>query len=534
MPGRLRYSAGMGGPLRTGRDRAPRRLEHDPVQTALRLRDFFSAHDQVLIRERGQFIARWGGEHSGFSLHPDASRVVCHVWNQECNWVRRITGAAANSPGRLEIEALRMGQSRPERVELVAADAAAAEPRRRLEFRQAVGSAAERDWHGWRLSPLTGPAPERSPVQRLLLERQQGILPCVAVDDEGASMRTCAPPAAVVAQAWTWAAQCRQRHPDADMPAVRLIVPAAMAAWIERLQAGLAADPALQCFCWDASAGTLEIAGGAGIGNTFEGLRRATTMSPLDSEAKEMLELVRDACPQATWETGADGRARIAVYGLEVVQESGPEAAGISRFVFGCGREQTPLLPATRPLLESLVRTVGSQRVPGGDRRDPLFAARAEAWMGSLLQHDITVLDPHVDPEPVYGQTPVSTSGGLGVVDLLARGRDGRLIVIEMKAEEDLAFPLQALAYWLEVKRRHEQGMFERLGYFPMQPLSPLPPRLWLVAPALRWHPFTSEVLRRLAPEVPCTCFGLNEQWRERVQVVFRRELDDYRSAGVN
>jgi hypothetical protein len=513
-------------PVRGSKARA---LERDPVHTALRLREFFANHPQVLIRERGQVIARWGSEHSGFSLHPEASRMVCHLWDQDCNLVRRITGITEDTGGRLEMEAVRMGQPHPVRLELVAADSLDAGPNRRLEFRQAIVAAAQRDWHGWRLAPLSGPAPERSQVQRLLLESGQRLLPCVAVESGGEALAARAQPAAVVAQALVWAAQCGERRKPGVIPAVRLVVSQAMAGWIERLRPGLQAQPPLECYLWDKSAGSLARAEDEGTGNRWEGLRRAPSPAPPDAEAEDLLAQVRAHCPQASWDTGADGRSRISVYGLDVVQEAGPEAASLSRFVFGCGREQTPLLPATQPLLEELIRAVGRQRVPGGDRRDPLYAAQPEAWMGHLLRHDPTVLDVHINRSPVYAEVPVATALGLGVVDLLARGSDGRLIVIELKADEDLAFPVQALAYWLEVKRRHEQGMFERLGYFPGQELSPLPPRLWLVAPALRWHPLTAHVLQRLSPEVPCTCFGLNEQWREAVQVVFRRDLDSHR-----
>ncbi|HET9784493.1 MAG TPA: hypothetical protein VFP94_05960 [Terriglobales bacterium] len=515
----------MRSPCTTLRGSRTRVLEHDPVQTALRLREFFAAHSQLSIREQGRVLARWGGEHSGFSLHPETGRLVCHLWDQGCNLVRRITGVAEGSSDRLELEAVRMGQPHPVRLEMVGAESLEEGPNHRLEFRQAIVAAAQRDWHGWRLAPLTGPRPERSQVQRLLLERGQRVLPCVAVEGGGETLPARAQPAAVVAQALVWANQCAERRSDTVIPAVRLVVPPGMAGWIERLRPGLRAQPPLECYLWDKSAGSLARAENEGVGNLLEGLRRAPAAVAADSEAEDLLEQVRTHCPQAYWETGADGRRRVSVYGLDIVQEAGPEAAPVSRFVFGCGREQTPLLPATRPLLEDLVRAVGRQRVPGGNRRDPLYAAQAEAWLGQILRHDPTLLDPSVQRSPVYAQVPVATSLGLGVVDLLARGADGRLIVIELTADEDLAFPVQALAYWLEVKRRHEQGMFERLGYFPGQELSALPPRLWLVAPALRWHPLTAKVLQRLSPDVPCTCFGINEQWREAVQVVFRRGL---------
>ena len=120
------------------------------------------------------------------------------------------------------------------------------------------------------------------------------------------------------------------------------------------------------------------------------------------------------------------------------------------------------------------------------------------------------------------------------MLDLLSVDRNGRLVVIELKADEDLHLPLQGLDYWLRVRWLNLQGRdrdgtgdFERNGYFQADPprpmLSTAPPLLCFIAPALRIHPANEIVLQYLAPEIEWTLIALGEQWREQRTVVFRK-----------
>ena len=109
---------------------------------------------------------------------------------------------------------------------------------------------------------------------------------------------------------------------------------------------------------------------------------------------------------------------------------------------------------------------------------------------------------------------------------------EGRLAVIELKADDDLHFALQGLDYWIRVRHHHQQtpdamtgmGEFQRHGYFRGVELSPLPPRLYLVAPALHIHPATETILRYLSPRVEWNLLALDERWRQQVRVVWRKQ----------
>ena len=140
---------------------------------------------------------------------------------------------------------------------------------------------------------------------------------------------------------------------------------------------------------------------------------------------------------------------------------------------------------------------------------------------------------PHLDPKHVYAQVPaIAGASDRGLLDLLGVTADGRLAVIELKADDDLHLALQGLDYWIRVRHHHLQtadaktglGEFQRHGYFRGVELSPLPPRLYLVAPALRIHPATETILRYLSPRVEWNLLALDERWRQEIRVVWRKQ----------
>ena len=67
----------------------------------------------------------------------------------------------------------------------------------------------------------------------------------------------------------------------------------------------------------------------------------------------------------------------------------------------------------------------------------------------------------------MYRQAPAFAGGDRSVMDLLAVDHAGRLVVVEVKASEDLHLPLQALDYWIRVRWHAQQQDFRRCGYFP-------------------------------------------------------------------
>jgi hypothetical protein len=171
------------------------------------------------------------------------------------------------------------------------------------------------------------------------------------------------------------------------------------------------------------------------------------------------------------------------------------------------------------------------------DPSTPLRVAQddnfARAQDDNMIAAEHSRVIPRLDPAHVYAQVPaIAGASDRGLLDLLGVTADGRLAVIELKAEDDLHFALQGLDYWIRVRHHHLQapdamigmGEFQRHGYFRGVELSPLPPRLYLVAPALHIHPATETVLRYLSPRVEWNLLALDERWRQQIRVVWRRQ----------
>jgi hypothetical protein len=204
---------------------------------------------------------------------------------------------------------------------------------------------------------------------------------------------------------------------------------------------------------------------------------------------------------------------------------------------FGAGANETPLTSENEEELRELVARLFARRAAGGDKRDPLYRMQPERWLESMLRRDVEPLDAHLDAAHVYTQVPAFAAADRGMLDLLGVTDDGRLAVIELKAEEDLHLALQGLDYWVRVRWHHLQnpdrmtglGEFQKHGYFGGVWLSAEAPKLYLVAPALRVHPATEVVLRYLSPRVEWMLVALDERWRAKVKAVWRKRSRDSR-----
>ncbi len=165
-----------------------------------------------------------------------------------------------------------------------------------------------------------------------------------------------------------------------------------------------------------------------------------------------------------------------------------------------------------------------------GNRADPVTEASPDAFSA----RDCVI--PRFDPRHVYSQVPaIAGASDRGMLDLLGVTADGRLAVIELKASDDIQLPLQGLDYWIRVAHHQRQAEepgrdgysgqneLQRHGYFRDVVLSPSPPRLYLVAPALGIHPAAETILRYFSPRVEWTLIALDERWRQGIRVVWRK-----------
>jgi hypothetical protein len=194
------------------------------------------------------------------------------------------------------------------------------------------------------------------------------------------------------------------------------------------------------------------------------------------------------------------------------------------RVFFGIPDAHEELAPATWPALQNLLRNLETYRHPlASDTRHSLYRAQAERWLESLVPEDATRIDVALDPRFVYSQVFAHAGSEHGILDLLTVTRSQRLAILELKASEHIHLPLQAAGYWLRIRRHLEQGEFASYGYFPRIELQAAPPLVYLVAPALRFHPATDTLSRYFSPQLEVLRVGLAETWRRGLRVVMRQ-----------
>jgi hypothetical protein len=232
------------------------------------------------------------------------------------------------------------------------------------------------------------------------------------------------------------------------------------------------------------------------------------------------------------------------LHGLEFARaRHGVAAQSFARedeVTFGAGANETPLTAENEGLCRDLFARLFACRQPDGAHNDPLFRLQPERWLEARLRGGIVELLPGLRADMLYTQVPTLSVGDRGLLDLLTLDRNGRLTVIELKADEDLHLPLQALDYWIRVRALNDDrepgvgnesgrplSAFERQGYFPGAEVSPLAPRLLLTAPALRIHPANETVLRYLSPQVEWELIAVAEHWRRELKLVFRKRSGD-------
>jgi hypothetical protein len=198
------------------------------------------------------------------------------------------------------------------------------------------------------------------------------------------------------------------------------------------------------------------------------------------------------------------------------------------------------LAPLTRNLARQPQRIDGGPSEPAfdidpdtiGNRAEPLSHRDVDGNQMHPDEQESRVI-PRLDAKHVYSQVPaIAGVSDHGLLDLLGVTADGRLAVIELKVDDDLHFALQGLDYWIRVRQHHLQtvdatsglGEFLRHGYFNGVELSPLPPRLYLVAPSLHIHPATETLLRYFSSRVEWNLLALDERWRQQIRVVWRKQ----------
>ena len=518
----------------------------EPAQTveaiATALEAFLAEHPLSVVLEDGKLIFEMRA--AKYSLATEHGRCTLHLWSEDRNLVRRVSGTNLRNAV-LRLSTHRFGQTKPQTLEVVA-DRDRRTPSTREATRVKYLRVLERvlvrrfpEWkpHGFRtamdLEKSFGPAYARGSMVQ-----GQKAWAVIGVNEE----ETQATVDGILTLGILWLHYCRESGNGRRVyQGLKLVVPRGMATLTLSRLAWLNENVA-QWELWELDQATeeLEQRDAADHGNLATKLVHAPNHSSArerfgESAAKVMM-LVPDAMREVVDQRIRSGtEMAFLLHGLEFARVrmgyAGNSFNSQQEITFGAGANETLLTDENEGELRELVMRLFERRAAGGDKRDPLYRMQPERWLESMIRRDVEPLDMHLSQGHVYTQVPAFAAGDRGMLDLLGVTRDGRLAVIELKADEDLHLALQGLDYWVRVRWHHLQnldqvsglGEFQRHGYFGGVWLAKEPPRLYLVAPALRVHPATEVVLRYLSPRVEWMLVALDERWRMKVKAVWRK-----------
>src|SRR5487761_992484 len=429
--------------------------------------DQLAASGAVEVHEDGEWLAGLDGFRT--EVRRKGKQALIHLWSSESNLVRTILRVSACEPTRIQLEVQRFGRAKPGRLEFLSS----ASPRPavrvgREQFRARFGRMLAEQFPDARVESLTTSADLKRSFSALYTRgmmaegRSSWAVMGVAPSENAAALE------GILGYGLLWLDAARQR-PEVGLEVYEFNE----RDWrVRRVQAS--------------SHGNVE-----------------SWLTPRQEVERT---------PPATHEVSFRFR------GLEFARwDQG-------RIYFGLGDDRRLLTSGDSAVFQSLLGELSLKRSSDAtDTNDPLYRGAPERWLESAVRADPARLDAHLDSRYLYSQVPALAAGERGVIDLLGVTHQGRLVVAELKASEDLQLPLQAVDYWLRVRRHLIEDHFRGYGYFPGVDFRPDPPLVWLVAPGLRFHAANEILVRYLSPDLQISRIGLNENWRRGVRVVFRQ-----------
>lgn len=257
--------------------------------------------------------------------------------------------------------------------------------------------------------------------------------------------------------------------------------------------------------------------------------KRLTRFPPVnEAEASDRTEEIVTHAPDAIDAVASRHGQTLRYHGLPFARVR--NIMNQDRIWFGIEGSRRRSLDAyhTRDWLK-LIRDLGEYRNPDcRDRRHWLYRASGEAWLESILRRDITKLDPGLIIAPLHAQFRTSHGSPTGArpIDLLALRHDGRLVVIELKVNEDREHVFQGVDYWRRVEAHRRRGHISSARLFGDREISDESPLVYLVAPTLHFHPSFRTLAQTIARDIEVYRFDINEDWRGGARVVRRERVN--------
>ncbi len=458
-------------------------------------------------------------------------KCVLHLWSEERNAVRRVLDAEIKGHT-LRLNVLRFGQAKPTLLEICGARdrrTGAGSRLRREQYQRFLSRVLLREHPGSKLEHLSSsPDLEHSlsPIYtRAVLRSGQSAFAVLGVNSEESQSSVDG----ALTFGILWMDYQRQHLAGrAHVEGLKLFLPPGRSEMVRQRAGQLNAEAAKwQIFELDERSEICEPMDCADSGNIITRLGHAVDVPAARERFAASVSRIRSLAPAAEITVDSASEIVFRLYGLEFARACMTPLAGSFRnaesILFGIGPAEYVLDDGTDALFRELVQRIIAQRHSGGSHTNLFFRLAPERWLETLVKREVRAIDERLDGRFVYSQVPAFTASDRAMLDVLTCTLDGRLAVLELKADEDIHLPLQGLDYWARVRWHQQHGEFARQGYFAGRELSSAPPLLFLVAPALRVHPATDILLRYLSPRIEWTVVQVDEHWRDGVRVVNKK-----------
>jgi len=493
------------------------------------LEGFLSGSNNAVVIEDGAVVFDLG--QAKYSVSGESNKCLLHLWSPERNVVRRVLDVETKGET-LRVTVQRMGQARPTRLEICRERdprTASAKRSTRMAYQRILERALKRKFPELTLAQLsTSMDLERSfgPIYaRGLLKRGQSGFAVVGVNRQELQSSLDA----ALTFGILWLEVCRQAQAaKLVVEGLKLILPDGCSALARERIANLNQSAAKwELYELEERSEEIKPIEVSDRGNVSTRLVHCSEEESIFSRFAEPIAVVRALMPEA--EVGLTSPVEISFrcHGLEFARarlSAKPgEFRSVPEIVFGAGPAERVLDGANFPQFERLIRSIGEVRHAEGPKESRWWRLHPERWLESLVVKNIRALDDQLDPRWRYSQVPAFSASDRAMIDVLTVTREGRLAVLELKADEDIHLPLQGIDYWSRVAWHHGRGEFQKFGYFAGRELSAQPPLLIMVAPALHVHPATDTLLKYVSPEIQWTLLGIDERWRKDLKVVFRK-----------
>lgn len=505
----------------------------NPEALTRTLQDFLSEASGAVVLEDG--AVSFDLAQAKYSISGEHNKCLLHLWSAERNTVRRVLDAEVKN-GTLRLAVMRLGQARPSKLEICRERdrrSPSAKKACRAAYELKLRRALERHFPGFAITRLTsGVDLEKSfgPIYaRGILRRGQSAFVVLGVNEK----ETQASIDAALTFGILWLDACRQSQAGKLLvEGLRLFVPSGSSTLIRERMANLNRRAAKWClFEFDERDDSVIEIDCSDRGNISTRLLHAPNEAAALERFADSVERVRTVLPSCEVAVLSPAELAFRWRGLEFARaRMGAEAVTFrskQEIVFGVGAEERILDDRNWQLFHQLLTVLRDTRHPYGPRHHLLFRLHSERWLEQLVITDVSVVDERLELATLYSQVPAFSAANRAMIDVLTVTHEGRLALVELKADEDIHLPLQGLDYWSRVAWHHGRCEFPRFGYFPERELSAEPPLLFLVAPAFHVHPATDTILRYISPEIEWEFAGIDERWREGVKVVFRKRSRD-------